>query len=68
MIVVVLKVRDVQHLEVCFGPAWRIKDIRRALYMCSPVLFRLGKVFVNVNYCNEIGIDTSVKYVPYRNW
>ena len=36
--------------------------------MCSPVLFRLGKVFVNVNYCNEIGIDTSVKYVPYRNW
>ena len=31
--IVVLKVRDVQHLELCFGPAWIEKEVRRACYI-----------------------------------
>ena len=49
VIVVVLKVRDVQHLELCFGSAWREKKSQRA-YIYSRLQCAYVHLLISLRY------------------
>ena len=62
-----LKIRDVQHLELCFGPAWRKKKVRRAyIYIHSPVLRLRPRVdIITTSHHDEISTVLEVYDTVY---